>query len=283
MLTHQLERQLKKLRLSGMTQTLDVRLQQAQADNIGYLAFLEILLEDELQRQSNRAISRRIDLARFDESKTLAEFDFHFNPKVPATLIRDLSTCGYIEKHESVIICGPVGVGKSHIAQALGRKACEQGYRVLYRKAHRFFADLGGGRADGTWEKRFRRYMLLDLLILDDFGMRELSAFQAEDFYELVSGFYKHKSMMVVSNRSPQDWYKLFPNPVLAEGALDRLINSSHIVLMTGPTYRTRQRPGAVHNEPEHKSQIDQETSDDDNSNPKELVGLGCHPVDSAG
>jgi DNA replication protein DnaC len=281
MLAHQLERQLKKLRLGGMTETLDLRLQQAQEDNIGYLAFLEMLLEDELQRQSNRALSRRVDQARFDENKTLAEFDFRFNPKVPATLIRDLGTGGYIEKHESVIICGPVGVGKSHIAQALGRRACEQNYRVLYRKAHRFFADLGGGRADGTWEKRFRRYMLLDLLILDDFGMRELSAFQAEDFYELVSGFYKHKSMMVVSNRSPQEWYKLFPNPVLAEGALDRLINSSHIVVMTGATYRARQRPGAAYKEPEQKPQVDQETSTGGNSS--KPVDLGCRPVDSDG
>jgi DNA replication protein DnaC len=226
MQTHQLERKLKQLKLGGMLETLDVRLQQVQQQNLGHLPFLEILLEDEIQRRTNSALARRVQQARFEETKVLADFDFRFNPNIPASLIHDLATCGFIERKESVIICGPVGVGKSHISQALGRAACEREYRVIYRKTHRFFADLGGGRADGTWEQRYRRYMQTDLLILDDFGLRDLTPIQAEDFYELVSERYQHRSMIVVSNRAPQDWYKLFPNPVLAEGALDRLVNS---------------------------------------------------------
>ena len=181
-----------------------------------------------------KALSLRLRKARFEENKTLADFDLTYNPKIPAPLIRDLATCGYLDRKESVLLYGPVGVGKSHIAQALGHAACMKGYSVLYTKTNRLLQDLGGGHADGTFDVRLRKYILVDLLIVDDFGMKELSSQQAEDLYELISERYRAGSMIVVSNRAPKDWYALFPNPVYAEGALDRLINSSHQVFMPG-------------------------------------------------
>lgn len=241
--THQLERKLKALRLGGMMDTLDLRLKECQKENLGYLTFLEMLLEDESNRRSQKALSGRLRKARFEETKVLSDFDFAYNPKIPAAVIRDLSTCGYLERKESVLLYGPVGVGKSHIGQALGHCACMKGYGVVYIKTPHLFQDLGGGHADGTWALRLRKYLHTDLLVLDDFGMKELSIQQAEDLYELVCERYQQGSMIVISNRAPKDWYALFPNPVFAEGALDRLVNSAHHVLMPGKSYRPVRRP----------------------------------------
>jgi DNA replication protein DnaC len=240
---HHLQTKLKTLRLGGMLDTLELRLAQVQDEQLGYLQFLELLLEDEIVRRSQRSVASRIAKAHFEETKTLEEFDFRFNPKIPAQKIRDLAACHFVAAGESVIICGPVGTGKSHLLQALGLSACQMGHSVVYVRTTRFLADLGGGRADGTWTQRFRSYLHPDLLILDDFCLKELSPQQAEDIYELIGERHRNLSMMIASNRAPQDWYPLFPNPVLAEGALDRLINRSHHVLLEGRSYRPRLRP----------------------------------------
>ena len=240
---HHLQSKLKVLRLGGMTDTLETRLDQAQKDKLGYLQFLELMLEDEIERRSQRSLASRIAKARFQEVKTLQDFDFSFNPKIPAAKIRDLATCHFLDAGESVIVCGPVGTGKSHVVQALGYCACATGHSVLYTQTSRLLSDLGGGRADGTWEARFRRYLHPDLLILDDFCLKELTPPQSEDIYELIGERHRHASMMIASNRSPQDWYPLFPNPVLAEAALDRLINRSHHLVLDGRSYRPLLRP----------------------------------------
>jgi len=264
---HQLQPKLKALRLGGILDTLDLRLHQAQQSSLGYLVFLELLLEDEINRRAQKALGQRLTRARFAETKTLADFDFSCNPQLPARFIHDLATCNYLARKESVILCGPVGVGKSHLAQALGHAACQQGYQVLYLKTSRLLQELGGGHADGTWDVRLRKFLQPDLLILDDFGLRELSHQQAEDVYELICERHRSGSMLVVSNRAPQDWYPLFPNPVLAEGALDRLINSSHHVVLTGRSYRSRLRPGqtpppAKQQEPEKEEQSRKDTTE---------------------
>ncbi len=239
----QLQPRLKRLKLGGMLQTIELRLDQAHQEKLGHLEFLELMLEDEIQRRANKALARRIQRARFEETQTLSDFDFAFNPKVPAAQIRDLATCGFIERRESVLLVGPVGVGKTHIAQAIGHAACMQGRSVLFDKTARVLADLGAGHLDGTWERRLRRYLAPDLLVLDDFGLRAFSERQGEDLYELVSERVRRGSTIITSNRPPSEWYALFPNPVLAEGALDRLINASHHVTLEGKSYRPRQRP----------------------------------------
>jgi len=240
---HQLENKMRSLKLNGMPDTLELRLTQAQKDGLGFTQFLELLLEDEVQCRVNKRLTGRTTKARFEEAKSLEEFNFHFNPKVPTQYIHDLATCRFIERKESIIFCGPVGVGKTHLAQALGHQACRQGYSVLFTKTNRLLSDLGGGRADGTWEKRLRRYLKPDLLILDDFAMKELTKFQAEDFYELIDQRYRSGSMIATANRSPEDWYPLFPNPVIAESALNRLVSCSHIITLTGKSYRALLRP----------------------------------------
>lgn len=243
--THHLARKLKVLKLGGMLDSLELRLRQAEQEHLGYIAFLEFLLEDEVQRRENRRLATRVAQAHFDEIKTFESFDFALNSKIPSRQIRDLATCQFLEHQEWAIFVGPVGVGKSHLIQALGHQACRLGYQVLYSKTSRLLSDLGGGHADGTWETRLHRYLKPALLILDDFAMKELTLQQAEDIYELINERCRGGSLVVASNRLPQDWYPLFPNPVLAEGVLDRLINKAHHVVLTGQSYRPRLRPDA--------------------------------------
>jgi DNA replication protein DnaC len=238
-----LVRKLKSLKMGGMQETLEVRLKQCQDGHLGYIEFLEFLLEDELQRRANKKLESRVNQARFEEVKTLEAFNFEFNPKIPSRQIMDLATCRFIERKEWALFIGPVGVGKSHLIQALGHQACRQGYRVLFSRSSRLFTDLGGGHADGTWESRLKRYLKPDLLLIDDFAMKELTLKQAEDFYELVNERSHTGSLVLASNRAPKDWYPLFPNPVLAEGILDRLINKAHLVVLTGRSYRTQLKP----------------------------------------
>jgi len=240
---HQLENKMRSLKLNGMLDTLNLRLTQAQKDGLGFIQFLELLLEDEVQHRANKKLVSRISKAHFEEEKSLEEFDFKFNLKVPAHYVRDLATCQFLERKESIIFCGPVGVGKTHLAEALGHQACRLGYNVLFCKASRLLSELGGGRADGTWDKRLRRYLKPNLLIVDDFALKEFTKTQAEDLYKLIDQRYRCGSMIVTANRSPEDWYSLFPNPVIAESALDRLLSCSHIITLTGKSYRALLRP----------------------------------------
>jgi len=242
--THQLEGKLRSLRLSGMLATLEARLAQARSGELGHLEFLEVLLEDEIGRREAKALAERIRRAHFEAELTLEEFDFAYNPGLPAPLIRDLAALRFLERGESVLLYGPVGVGKTHVASALGHLACRRGYSVLFAKTSRLLAELAGGRAEGSWEQRLRRLARFDLLILDDFALRPFTGAQGDDFYELVSERSQQGSFILTANRSPKDWYELFPNAVVAEGVLDRLVNSSFHVHMEGKSYRPRRRPG---------------------------------------
>jgi DNA replication protein DnaC len=238
---------LRALKLSGMLHTLDARLTQAQAGELGHLEFLQVLCHDEISRRETMSMQRRLHRARFEHSSTLEEFDFHASPKLPAAQIRDLAALRWLHTGESVILHGPVGVGKTHIAQALGHLAVRHGADVRFLKTSRVLADLAGGHADRTWPRRLAELTRPALLILDDFAMRELTAQQADDLYELISERAQaDRSLIATSNRSPADWYPLFPNPVVAESLLDRLINTSHQIFMNGPSYRPKKRPGSA-------------------------------------
>ncbi len=235
---------LRALKLTGMLDSLDTRLAQARAGDLGHLEFLQVLCEDEISRRDTAAIGRRLRRARFEEQATIESFDFTANPKLPAPALRDLAALRWLGAGESVILFGPVGVGKTHIAQGLGHQVIRRGGEVRFVKTSRVLADLAGGHADRTWDRRLREYTRPAVLILDDFAMRELTAAQADDLYELVSErAAATRPLILTSNRAPTDWYALFPNPVVAESLLDRLINTSHQILMEGPSYRPRKRP----------------------------------------
>jgi DNA replication protein DnaC len=241
---HQLETTLRTLKLSGMLDTLEARLIQARAGELGHVEFLEVLCEDEITRRDAAALIRRVRQARFENEATIEDFDFNYNPKIPAAHIRDLAALRFVEANEAVILHGPVGVGKTHLAQALGHHACRHGHTVAFTKTSRLLADLAGGHADRTWGARLRRWARPDVLILDDFAMRDFTSVQADDLYELITERQGRGSLVLTSNRAPVDWYPLFPNAVVAESVLDRLINTAHHLHLDGRSYRPKKRPG---------------------------------------
>ena len=245
MRTHQLETTLRSLALSGMLDTLEVRLTQANAGELGHVEFLQTLCEDELARRDAAGIARRVRAAHFEQTCALEDYDFSFNPKIPAARIRDLATLRFVEDGESVVLHGPVGVGKSMIAQALGHQACRRGYTVAFTKTSRLLADLAGGHADRTWEARLRRWARPSVLVLDDFAMRSFTPTQSDDLYELITE-RTGKSLIATANRAATDWYSLFPNAVVAESILDRVVNSAHHIHMDGKSYRPNARPGST-------------------------------------
>ncbi|HSB06180.1 MAG TPA: IS21-like element helper ATPase IstB [Thermodesulfobacteriota bacterium] len=242
-LQHQLEEQLKVLHLGGFLQTLELRLQQAQGSSLGYIEFLQLLVQDEIERREAKKLNLRLSRASFEEEKSLEGFDFSFNPKLNAKVIRDLGNGSFIEKREHVLLYGSTGVGKSHIAQALGHQACRLGYEVLFSKAVKLFRYLMAGRADHSWEKRIKKYLAPDVLIIDDFALSTLTSTQAEDFYEIVAERHLKSSIIITSNRPPQDWVPLFPDPVMANSALDRLVHYAHHLVMEGDSYRKKLSP----------------------------------------
>ena len=235
---------LRQLKLSGMGDAIGARAAEARTRQLDPLEFLLLLLDDELARRDADGVARRIRAARFEDNCDLRDFDFSYNPEIPKAQLWDLASGRFIDEQATVILCGPTGVGKSFVAQALGVAACRQRRTVLFTKTGTLLTDLAGGRADGSHAQRLRRYLNPALLILDDFAMREYTLPQTEDLYDLISRRYRHGALILTTNRAPSDLYALFPNPVLAEGLLDRLLNSAYILTMLGRSYRPQLRPG---------------------------------------
>src|SRR5258708_6389781 len=237
----ELNRALGQLRLGGIAAVLETRLRQAQAEAMPPIDFLSCLVSDELTRRGERLLERRKKQAEFrDPQKTLDNFDFNFNRKMNRSLVFDLATGAFIARHEDGLFLGPPGTGKSHLAQAIGQAAIQQGYRVLYRETHKLLDDLAEAPIDGTRRQTMELFVSVPLLIIDDLCMRKLPVTTAAELLEIVMRRYARASTLLTSNRPVDDWGKLLGDSAAVTAMLDRLLHHGHVLKCDPRSWRTK-------------------------------------------
>jgi len=236
---------LKQLRLSGLSSTLEVRLQEATANQLNHAEFLELVLQDELAVRYERLVDRRTRAAAFRDQKTLEDFDWDFNRSVKRKQIFDLAAGEFVRKHQDVLLLGPPGVGKSHIAQSIGQQLIKAGYTVLYRSIFDAVRDLLHDETFEGHDKVMARYLKPDLLILDDMGMKSLPKRSGEYLFEVIMRRHEVKSTMMTSNRPLEDWGKLIGDVPAATAILDRFLQAAELIEIKGKSYRLKGKQAA--------------------------------------
>jgi len=243
-MTESLRSALKQLRLSGLLESLEVRLHEAAGNGLNHSEFLELVLQDELMVRADRQLQRRVKTAQFRELKTLENFDWSFNPSIKRKQVFDLATCRFVREARDVLLLGPPGVGKSFLAQAIGYQALKSGFLVLYRSIFDVVRDFLHDEALGGEDKVLARYLKPDLLLIDDMGMKQLPKRSGEYLFEIIMRRYETRSTLMTSNRPLEDWGKLIGDVPSATAILDRFLHHAEVVAITGKSYRLRQQGG---------------------------------------
>ena len=236
---------LKRLRLSGLLESLEVRRQEAVGHSLSHVEFLELILQDELAVRSDRQLERRVKAALFRDLKPLDQFDWSFNPSIKKKQVLDLATCRFVREKRDVLWLGPPGVGKSFLVQAVGYQAIKAGHAVLYRSVFDVVRDFLHDEALSAEDKVLSRYLKPDLVIIDDMGMKQLPKRSGEYLFEIIMRRYETRSTMMTSNRPLEDWGKLLGDVPTATAILDRFLHHAEVVQMNGRSYRLRDRPGS--------------------------------------
>jgi len=242
-ITNELKQTLKRLRLSGMLATLPDRVAYAKGTKLSYAEFLELVLNDEIQRREDGNIERRLRSATVDLDQTFERFDWDAAITVDRDKLKELFSLEFISRNENVLICGPVGVGKTFIANALAHSACRRGHKVVMLRASAMFKKLLQSRADNSYGKELLKLISPELLVIDDFGLQKLTDEQSGDFYEVIIERYGRASTVITSNRDAHEWMALFDDPIMANSALDRIAHNAHQLVIEGESYRKRKQP----------------------------------------
>lgn len=237
---------LKRMRLSGMLNTLPDRLAYAKKTKMSYQDLLELVLQDEIDRRDQVGLMSRLQKAQFEEEQVFENFDWDADITFDRDKVRDLFSLGFLQRKEDAIFMGPADVGKTFLASALGHSACRANKKVLFIRADAMLKELRQSRADNSTDKLMRKLIACDLLIIDDFGLRKLNHEKSSDIYELIIERHRHSSTIITSNRSTDEWIPLFDDPLLAQSALDRLAHNAHQVTIEGKSYRQKQGPNSA-------------------------------------
>lgn len=235
-----LKKKLNGLKLAGMAMTLESRHEYAIANKLSHMEFLELMLEDEYSNRSSNSYTRRYSRSRLINEKTIQAYDFSYQPELDRKLVMELASCRFLKDKKNVILMGNPGVGKSHIANAIGIEALKLGQKVLFTHASGLVEKLYSSRGDGTYSSTLKSYTEADLLIIDELGFRKISQNNVDEFFEIIRLRYERGSIIITTNRNFEDWSQIFGDAVLASAIIDRLVHHAYVIKITGPSYRVK-------------------------------------------